>query len=96
MMGVPGSYDTSVSAHFEDKDQEGLRFVKRYSHITGISIRTCNVCLGAALPQPSELDGVVLAGSYNSVHDDAGWQKQMRACLPGIRRSNIPKFCWIR
>lgn len=90
MMGVPGSYDASVYDHFEDKDKEGLWFVKRYNHVTGISIQTCNVCMGEALPQISEVDGIVLAGSYNSVHDDTSWQKQVRAWLSVVREHKIP------
>ena len=70
MMGVPGSYDASVYDHFEDRDQEGLWFVKRYSHLPGITIGTCNVCIGEAPPATDAIDGLVLAGSYNSVHDD--------------------------
>ena len=90
MMGVPGSYDASVYDHFEDKDREGLWFVKRYSHVPGISIRACNVCLGETLPGPDEVDGLVLAGSYNSVHDHTDWQQVVRAWLPVMRSHKIP------
>lgn len=90
MMGLPGSYDASVYDHFDDKDQEGLWFVKRYARIDGISIDTCNVCTGAALPQAREVDGLVLAGSYNSVHDHTDWQQKVRAWLPLIRAERVP------
>ena len=90
MMGVPGSFDASVYAHFEDKENEGLWFVKRYGHMPGISIRTCNVCLGESLPLAAEVDGLVLAGSYNSVHDNTRWQQQVRAWLPQMREQKIP------
>lgn len=90
MMGEPGSYDASVYDHFEDKDQEGLWFVKRYAHVPGISIETCNVCLGEALPAADAVDGLVLAGSYNSVHDHTDWQQAVRAWLSGMRRQRIP------
>ena len=90
MMGVPGSYDASVYDHFEDNNKEGLWFVKRYSHVAGISIDTCNVCIGELLPQPEEVDGLVLAGSYNSVHDHTEWQKKVRAWLPVMRKNKIP------
>jgi GMP synthase (glutamine-hydrolysing) len=90
MMGVPGSYDASVYDHFEDKDDEGQWFVKRYAHVPGIAISTCNVCRGESLPQPAEADGLVLAGSYNSVHDHTDWQQSVRAWLPGIRERRIP------
>ena len=90
MMGVPGSYDASVYDHFEDRDDEGQWFVKRYSHIPGITISTCNVCCGELLPQPAEVDGLVLAGSYNSVHDHTDWQQAVRAWLAEMRRHRIP------
>jgi len=90
MMGVAGSYDASVYDHFEDKDDEGLWFVKRYSHIPVIDISTRNVCRGEPLPRAAEVDGFVLAGSYNSVHDHTDWQRAVRAWLPQMRRHRIP------
>ncbi|MEM7171771.1 MAG: type 1 glutamine amidotransferase [Pseudomonadota bacterium] len=90
MMGEPGSYDASVYDHFEDKDQEGLWFVKRFDHMPGLIIETCNVCVNAPLPQAREVDGLVLAGSYNSVHDNRPWQEAVRAWLPKMRDHKIP------
>lgn len=90
MMGEPGSYDASVYDHFEDKDREGVWFVKRFGDAPGIRIDTRNICIGEALPDPEEVDGVVLAGSYNSVHDNTGWQKVMRAWLPRMRATRRP------
>ena len=90
MMGIPGSYDASVYDDFEDKDKEGVWFIKRYGHLSGISISTRNVCIGEALPEPAEVDGLVLAGSYNSVHDNTDWQHQIRAWLPQMREHKKP------
>jgi len=90
MMGEPGSFDASVYDHFEDKENEGQWFVKRYAHVPNMCIKTCNVCLGESLPLADDFDGLVLAGSYNSVHDNTEWQKQMRAWLPEIRRQKKP------
>lgn len=90
MMGLPGSYDASVYQHFEDKDQEGLWFVKRFGHISGISIDTCNICIDEPLPGPGDVDGIVLAGSYNSVHDHTDWQGTLLEWLPEVRRNKIP------
>lgn len=70
MMGVPGSFDASVYDHFEDKESEGRWFVGHYGHLSGFDIKTCNVCLGESLPEAEDVDGLVLAGSYNSVHDN--------------------------
>lgn len=90
MMGVPGSYDASVYDHFDDKDQEGLWFVKRFGHIPGISIEPCKLCDGESLPEPTEMDGIVLAGSYNSVHDHTDWQQTLLNWLPQVRQNKIP------
>ncbi len=90
MMGVPGSFDASVYDHFVDRENEGQWFVKRYRHLPGCVIETCNVCLGETLPLPLEVDGLVLVGSYNSVHDYTEWQQQMRAWLPVMRQNRIP------
>lgn len=90
MMGEPGSYDASVYDHFKDKDNEGLWFVNRFGGFPGIKISTCNVCKDEALPDLSAVDGLVLAGSYNSVHDHTGWQQRMRAWLPQVQAAKIP------
>ena len=90
MMGIPGSYDARVYDHFEDKDQEGLWFVKEFGDILGITIDTCNICIGELLPRPTEVDGIVLAGSYNSVHDHTDWQRTLLNWLPGVRQQKVP------
>ncbi len=90
MMGVPGSYDASVYDHFEDKDKEGIWFQKRFGHVHGITISTHNVCIGEPLPGTADVDGLVLAGSYNSVHDHTSWQHQVRAWLPTMRAAKVP------
>ena len=90
MMGIPGSFDASVYDHFDDKEDEGRWFVKRYRYLDGFSINTCNVCIGETLPLASEIDGLVLAGSYNSVYDHTDWQQQVRAWLPVMRDNHIP------
>jgi len=90
MMGVPGSFDASVYDHLEEREDEGRWFVKHYGHLPGLTIATRNVCIGEALPALAEVDGLVLAGSYNSVHDDTPWQRQVRAWLPRMRAQRIP------
>eukprot|EP00494_Astrolonche_serrata_P021600 UN21846 len=90
MMGIPGSYDASVYDHFDDKDQEGLWFIRHYRHVPGISITTHNICIGESLPEASEIDGLALAGSYNSVHDHTDWQEAVRTWLPQMRAEKIP------
>jgi len=90
MMGEPGSYDPSVYDGFDLKDQEGQWFVERFSGVVDLDIQTCNVCAGQTLPDPETFDGVVLAGSYHSVHDDRPWQRQVLEWLPEVRKRRLP------
>ena len=90
MMGVPGSFDATVYNHFDDKEDEGAWFVKRFAHLAGISIQTRNVCIGESLPEIAEVDGLVLAGTYNSVHDHTDWQQRVRAWIPAMRALKVP------
>ncbi len=90
MMGVPGSFDVSVYNHLREKEDEGAWFVKRFGDIDGVSIETRNVCIGEPLPTIFEIDGLVLAGSYNSVHDHTDWQQRVRVWVPAMRAQKIP------
>ncbi len=90
MMGEPGSYDATVYDHLDAGANEGQWFVNRFDSVPGIRISTCNVCLGQVLPSPGEVDGLVLAGTYNSVHDHTLWQQKVRHWLPQMRARKIP------
>ena len=90
MMGEPGSFDASVYDHFEDKENEGQWFIKRFQHLNGFSISCRNICIGESLPDTCEFDGLVLAGSYNSVHDNTFWQQRIRSWLPEVRQHKKP------
>jgi len=90
MMGVTGSFDASVYNHLDDKEDEGAWFVKRFGHMVGVSIQTRNACMGESLPDITEVDGLVLAGSYNSVHDHTDWQQRVRTWIPTVRAKKIP------
>jgi GMP synthase (glutamine-hydrolysing) len=90
MMGVPGSFDASVYDHLPEKEDEGQWFVQRFGHLEGLTIQTRNVCVGEDLPVADEVDGLVLAGTYNSVHDDTDWQQLVGAWIPTMRAQRIP------
>jgi GMP synthase-like glutamine amidotransferase len=90
MMGEPGSYDASVYDDLEDGDKEGVWFQNNYGSVPGINLFTTNVCIGEPLPEPDEVDGLVLAGSYNSVHDNTQWQQTVRQWIPVMRSQQIP------
>lgn len=90
MMGEPGSYDPRVYDDFDLKDEEGRWFIQRFSNVIDADIMLCNVCTGETLPEPESLDGVVLAGSYHSVHDDRPWQRQILQWLPRVRERKVP------
>lgn len=90
MMGVPGSFDASVYDHLPEREDEGQWFVNRFRHVDGITIETRNVCIDETLPTLAEVDGLVLAGTYNSVHDHTDWQQRVRAWIPEMRARRVP------
>ncbi len=90
MLGVPGSYDASVYDHFEEKYDEGLWFKHRFKRDAQLRIITRNVCINEPLPDPNEVDGLILGGSHNSVHDATTWQTNVRDWLTQMRAHKIP------
>ena len=90
MLGEQGSYDSTVYDHYDDKDDEGSWFTARFGGLGGFSLETCNISHGDALPDLTDLDGIILGGSHNSVHDNTEWQKRLRDWLPNLRAKNIP------
>ncbi len=90
MLGARGSYDATVYDQFDDKDDEGAWFTARFGDIDGFTLTTCNISHGDPLPDVATLDGIILGGSHNSVHDNTEWQQRLRAWLPQLRAKNIP------
>jgi GMP synthase-like glutamine amidotransferase len=90
MLGTPGSFDASVYDHYPDTDDEGSWFITRFGGIDGFALETCNISHGDPLPDLANLDGIILGGSHNSVHDNTEWQQRLRDWLPILRAKNIP------
>ena len=90
MLGQKGSYDASVYAHFSDKDDEGAWFKARFGKIEGFELETCNISHGDALPDLTNLDGIILGGTHNSVHDNTEWQRRLRDWMPQARGAGLP------
>lgn len=90
MLGGRGSYDATVYDDLDHKDDESAWFLARFGDVKNIEISTCNISHGDPLPDLSNLDGVVLGGSHNSVHDNTEWQQRLRAWLPELRARSIP------
>ncbi|MEE9596233.1 MAG: type 1 glutamine amidotransferase [Acidiferrobacterales bacterium] len=90
MLGEPGTYDASVYDSFVDKDQEGLWFKRRYAYLGDVRFEIRSLPRGDSLPAPSEADGFVLGGSYNSVHDNYPWQRAVLSWLPAVRQRCLP------
>lgn len=90
MLGEQGSYDATVYEHYDDKDDEGSWFKTRFGGIDGFVLETCNISHDDPLPDLAGLDGIILGGSHNSVHDNTEWQHRLRDWLPKLRRKNIP------
>jgi GMP synthase-like glutamine amidotransferase len=93
MIGAPGRYDPSVYADEPGGDDEvhwvrlRLREIGAESRIDYHGVRACD---GATLPPPDEADGVIVGGSYHSVHDALPWQRETMAWLDRYRASGRP------
>ncbi len=89
ILGEPGTYDASV---YDDigGDDEGVWFSEVIDHITGVEYRGFTVSHGAPIPSPGDGDIFVLGGSYNSVHDDYAWQRDIYRWLDSLRAANKP------
>ena len=92
MLCEPGNYDASVYDSFIDTDQEGLWFKRRYNYLSDVRFVIRSLPRGDSLPDPSEADGFILGGSYNSVHDDYPWQRAVLSWLPAVRQRCLPLF----
>jgi len=90
MLGARGSYDASVYDPVAHNDNEGAWFKARFGGIDGIALETCNISHGDPLPDLDCVDGVILGGSHNSVHDNTEWQDRLRAWLPELRSRKLP------
>jgi GMP synthase-like glutamine amidotransferase len=93
MIGAPGRYDPSVYAGEPGGDDE-VHWVRLRLREIGAEPRIlyqgAKVCDGAALPPPTEVDGVIVGGSYHSVHDGLPWQHATLAWLDRYRTSGRP------
>jgi GMP synthase-like glutamine amidotransferase len=93
MIGAPGRYDPTVYADEPGGDDE-VHWVRLRLREIGVeaqvAYRGVRVCDGAALPPPEEADGVIVGGSYHSVHDDLPWQRETMAWLDCYRASGRP------
>jgi len=90
MLGEPGTYDASVYDDLPDRDLEGIWFQKRYAYLGDVNITVRSLPRGDSLPDAHEADGFVLGGSYNSVHDDYPWQRDVLSWLPSVRELSAP------
>jgi GMP synthase-like glutamine amidotransferase len=93
MIGAPGRYDPSVYAGEPGGDDEihwvrlRLREIGADPRIAYCGVRVCD---GAVLPPPDEADGVIVGGSYHSVHEGLSWQCETMAWLGRYRELGRP------
>jgi len=90
MLGAKGSYDATTYDPVPHKDNEGAWFKARFGSIDGFTLETCNISHGDSLPDLDGIDGVILGGGHNSVHDNTEWQERLRDWLPGLRAKKLP------
>ncbi len=90
ILGEPGTYDPSVYGHLPDGDNDGAWFERDFSHLEGVVIFSRLISAGDAIPDPASAELFVLGGSYNSVHDNYAWQKELLAWFEDVRDAKRP------
>lgn len=68
------------------------RMLDRVGALGAIDYSGRHVTRGDALPDIGAVDGVILGGSYHSVHDDRPWQRDIQKFLEEYRSSGKPLF----
>ena len=51
-----------------------------------------HIAIGAAMPDPSDVDGIIISGSEKGVYDDTLWMQPLRDNLETMRSHGIPIF----
>ncbi|GJL82620.1 MAG: hypothetical protein DHS20C01_22540 [marine bacterium B5-7] len=76
MLGEPGTYSTWV---YDDigGDNECCWFKNTFGDLQDVEIICTRVSHGEPVLNPEDADCFILGGSYNSVHDDYSWQREL-------------------
>lgn len=56
----------------------------------GFTFETIRVLDGEKIPDPGQLEGVIVTGSARGVYDDVPWMEPLRAAIRNIYGANIP------
>lgn len=90
ILGEPGSYDPSVYKEAPGGDNECRWFMEDFAYLEGVEILGARVSHGDPLPAPESADAFILGGSYNSVHDDFPWQREVLAWFDHVKDAERP------
>ena len=90
ILGEPGTYDGTVYEGIPGGDDECRWFRRTFSYLDGVEILGYRVSHGDPVPTADSADAFILGGSYNSVHDDFLWQRELLAWFEVLRAAEKP------
>ena len=90
ILGEPGTYDGSVYEGIPGGDDECQWFRRMFAHLDGLEILGHRVSHGDPVPCPQSAEAFILGGSYNSVHDDFTWQRDLIEWFAALRSAGRP------
>ena len=61
-------------------------------HLSGVDWSTVHVAGNAALPDPGQVEAVLISGSEKGVYDDVPWMAPLRANLLAMRETGVPIY----
>jgi GMP synthase-like glutamine amidotransferase len=92
----PGTPDVFDPLLFDDlKDTGDDRFfvahrLKEWGVLEAVDYLAVNITAGESLPDPLEIDAVIVGGSFHSINDNLPWQRDLAAWLERWRQTGRP------
>ena len=67
-----------------------IRWIK--PHMPDAALSEIHIAVGAKMPEPGDVDGIIISGSEKGVYDDTPWMQPLRKNLQAMRDHGTPIF----
>jgi len=93
MTGTPDIYDPAPYADLQDTGDDRFWVANRLQELgvlDQLHYQAASVTLGDDLPDPDEIDAVIVGGSFHSVNENQPWQQTLKSWLARWRETGRP------